>query len=106
MKLHKKLFRDIRRGTPEAYGKHLTAAQVKQKNELLTNELRTLNRLIRKLDEAMASPERIEEDIRLVGGFVSGLDLVETAEEIIERAIKQLNISKQKEQKVEKTSNE
>lgn len=44
--------------------------------------------LIEQLDEAMASAEQIAEDTALVGGFVSGLDLVETDEQIINRAIK------------------
>ena len=43
--------------------------------------------VIGKLDEAMASPEQIAEDTRLVGGFVSSLDLNETDEQIINRAI-------------------
>ena len=45
---------------------------------------------VERLDKAMATPERIKEDTRLVGGFVSTLDLLETAEEIIDRAIKML----------------
>jgi hypothetical protein len=45
-------------------------------------------KLFEKLDEAMATPERIEEDTRYVGGFVSGIDMVYTAEDVIDRAIK------------------
>ena len=44
-------------------------------------------RLFEKLEEAMASPERIKEDIAYCGGFVSAIDLVCTAEEVIDRAI-------------------
>lgn len=47
--------------------------------------------LFQKLDEAMATPERIETDTRLVGGFVSSLDLTETADQIVDRAIAILN---------------
>lgn len=52
--------------------------------------LRNMDRLVERIDEAMASPERIEEDTRLVGGFVSTLNLTETAESILERAISTL----------------
>jgi hypothetical protein len=40
------------------------------------------------LDEAMATPERITEDTKIMGCFVSGIDLIYTAEDVIERAIK------------------
>jgi hypothetical protein len=50
--------------------------------------------LIEKLDEAMASPERIAADTKAVGGFVSTLDITETAEEIILRAIERIKRSK------------
>ena len=45
-------------------------------------------RLFEKLDEAMASPETIKKDTLYMGGFVSGIDLCYTAEEVIDRAIK------------------
>jgi hypothetical protein len=44
--------------------------------------------LFEKLDEAMASPERIREDTYYCAGFVSGIDIIYTAEEVIDRAIK------------------
>ena len=47
-------------------------------------------RLVEKLDEAMASPQRIAADTVEVGGFISGLDLTETAEDIILRAIERI----------------
>lgn len=53
----------------------------------LREALRNMDRLVERIDKAMASPERIEEDTRLVGGFVSTLNLTETAESILERAI-------------------
>ena len=53
-------------------------------------ELRKLMRLVEKLDEAMASPQRIAADTVEVGGFISGLDLTETAEDIILRAIERI----------------
>src|SRR5687767_11914839 len=46
---------------------------------------------IEKLDEALASPEQISEDTRIVGGFVSSLNLVETEDQIVDRAIKRLS---------------
>ena len=60
-------------------------------NKDMVEELEQLNRAIARLDEAMATPERIEEDIRLVGGFASSIDLTETAEDIVERAIQRFN---------------
>ena len=56
----------------------------------MRQELIELHYLISKLDEAMATPERIEADTKAVGGFVSSLDLTETAEQIINRAIDKL----------------
>lgn len=57
----------------------------------VAKELIKLHQWIAKLDEAMASEERIALDTRAVGGFVSSLDVTETAEEIIQRAIKALD---------------
>jgi len=58
--------------------------------------------LLTRLDEAMASPERITEDTAIVGGFVSGLDLTETDEQIIGRAIKLLGERAEVEAEVER----
>lgn len=57
----------------------------------VAKELIQLHQWIAKLDEAMASEERIAMDTRAVGGFVSNLDITETAEQIIQRAIKALD---------------
>lgn len=46
--------------------------------------------LIEQLDEAMASPALIAMDTQHVGGFVSSLNLTETAEQIVGRAIAEL----------------
>jgi hypothetical protein len=54
---------------------------------LLQKGLKDNDRLFEKLDEAMASPERIAQDTAAVGGFVSGLDMTYTAEEIVNRAV-------------------
>ena len=64
-----------------------TTEQILAQDELMREALKEDARLFERLDEAMASPERIAEDTRLVGGFVSGLDLIETAEQIVDRAI-------------------
>ena len=58
----------------------------------LRDALKEHNRLFEKLDEAMASPDRISRDTAMVGGFVSYLDITETAEEIVNRAIAILKI--------------
>lgn len=60
----------------------------KRLNQYYKTALITLDSYIRKLDEAMATPERIEEDTKAVGGFVSDLYLSETQETIIDKAIK------------------
>jgi hypothetical protein len=43
-----------------------------------------------RLDKAMASPETIAQHTKDVGGFVSSLNLTETAEQIVDRAIEKL----------------
>lgn len=53
----------------------------------LREALRFYEQKIEELDEAMAPAERIEFDIRWKGGFVSGLNVFETGEQIIDRAI-------------------
>lgn len=65
----------------------MTTEQILARNELMKEALKENARLFERLDKAMASPERIADDTRLVGGFVSGLDLTYTAEEIIDKAI-------------------
>ena len=74
--------------------KELLDAYVVEKVAAATQPLRDAlilnNRLFKKLDEAMANPERIKQDTEAVGGFVSTLDLTETAEEIVARAIAKL----------------
>lgn len=69
-----------------------------RKTHLKVNQLKKAimeqDKLFEKLDEAMASPERIKKDTVHVGGFVSLLNLTETADEIVDRAcgrIKALN---------------
>ena len=46
--------------------------------------------LIEKLDEAMADPAVVKQHTEEVGGFISSLDLTETAEQIVERACRRL----------------
>lgn len=53
-----------------------------------------LRYLIEKLDEAMTPQAEIDAHTKMVGGFVSSLDLLETAEQIIARAIAKLKEKK------------
>lgn len=66
---------------------HVLISNLDHKIEWLQNCLRDSDKLIIKLDKAMATPERIEQDTAMVGGFASSLDLTETAEQIVDRAI-------------------
>lgn len=65
-------------------------ADAKANTERLRTALREQGRLFERIDEALATPERIERDRQTVGGFVSGLNLTETAEQIVRRALAQL----------------
>jgi hypothetical protein len=68
-------------------------AQLLGAEQMLVERHKTLkhqNALFEKLDKAMATPERIAQDTALVGGFVSSLDLTETAEEVVARACARL----------------
>lgn len=58
------------------------------RSKAMEEELKNLYFYIERLDEAMASEARILMDTKMVGSFVSNLNLTETAEEIISRAIK------------------
>lgn len=49
--------------------------------------IREYDTAIEKLDKAMTHPDRIAQDICLVGGFVSTLNLTETGTDIVNRAI-------------------
>ena len=62
-------------------------ASLKKKIGTLKKALSDHDELFMKLDEAMASPEQIAEDTKLVGGFVSSLYMFETEEQIVNRAI-------------------
>ena len=44
-------------------------------------------RQFERLDEALATPERIAADTAAVGGFVSGLNLTYTEGDVVDRAI-------------------
>lgn len=68
----------------------LEAKEVKLAN--LREVVRDMCRLVEQIDEAMASRERIEEDTRLVGGYVSTLYHTETAESILVRVISELTV--------------
>lgn len=57
-------------------------------NKDLREVLEEYRELFYLLDEAIATPEQIARDTNMVGGFVSGLDLIYDEEDIIERAIK------------------
>lgn len=57
------------------------------REELLEEALKEMDRLIERLDQAMATKERIAQDTLHAGGFVSSLNLAETAEQIVDRAI-------------------
>lgn len=67
---------------------------VASREQQLIEALRHADHLLERLDEAMAAPERIAADKRLVGSFVSSLNLTETADEIVERAIRRLTCTK------------
>jgi len=60
---------------------------LESENKSMKEALIHMTAQFERLDEAMASPERIAEDIRQVGGFVSGLNLLYTEDEIVDRAI-------------------
>lgn len=55
--------------------------------EYLKEYIRKLTHLVEKLDEVMTPPDVIEMQTREVGGFISGVDIVYTAEDVIQRAI-------------------
>ncbi|KKM21618.1 hypothetical protein LCGC14_1633530 [marine sediment metagenome] len=69
----------------------MTIEQLHSQNTLLKQVVEEQNRLFEKLDEAMATPSQIAFDKENVGGFVSSLDLTETAEEIVNRAVAALD---------------
>lgn len=75
----------------------LEKAEFEEPNlEHMREELRRLTRAIERLDEALASPELIAQHTADVGGFMSGVDIVYTAEDVVERAITTLNALKTK----------
>jgi len=72
-------------------------ARLEEENALLKREIAYLkavlcnfDRLAERLDEATAPPSRVAQDTAAVGGYVSGINLTETAEEILERTITHL----------------
>lgn len=66
--------------------RELSVAQL-QTNARMKQGLIEAATLFESLDRALASPERIAADEKVVGGFVSSLNLVETAEEIVTRTL-------------------
>jgi hypothetical protein len=56
-------------------------------NEQMREALKAYMNAVEWLDENMATPKQIAEDTRMVGGFVSSLDLLETETQIIDRAV-------------------
>lgn len=59
--------------------------RLRAENADLRDALRENDRLFEKIDEALATPERLREDAEVVGGFFSGLHLSTTADEIVDR---------------------
>lgn len=61
-----------------------------EREEQMKEALIRHDKLFEKLDEAMATPERIALDVKIIGSFFSGLHITETEDDIVERAVKRI----------------
>lgn len=64
------------------------------REETLVQYAKYVEKLFEKLDEEMASEERIAEDIKHCGGFISGLNLTETEDDIVGRVCNAIDFTK------------